>query len=454
MPYFYHAPFLHPDQEPAMQRRQFLALSTAAFVAPSLPIFAAPGNDPRGVLFNWYHMVMELVRHTPTCSPPYAARALGYLGVTAYESIASGTPQLTSLAGQLDALTPLPAREAGQEYEDAVVLQAALSAVIDRMFDHTGPAGQRAKTSYGAKQKAAAASGVPKNIATRSEVYGQTIAAHILAWAEQDGGAVVENMGFGLDFVMPQGPEYWLPTNTIRLQQFPMLPHWGHNRFFVKAAATESVLPPPIAYSEGKDSEFYTQALEVHDAFNALTQDQKDLARFWSDDPLLTATPAGHGSAIAIGVLKRENADLHTCVDVLARAGVAQSDAMTAAWREKYIYNRLRPYTYIRRVIDPKWEPLLITPPFPEYPSGHSVQSGCLAAVLTQSFGPAYTFTDSTGEDDGLTPRAFADFDAAALEAGMSRLYGGIHFRNAIEEGLKYGHSIGSHTNNLTTVTA
>jgi PAP2 superfamily len=438
-----------------MQRRHFLALSSAAFIAPSLPILAAPGKDPRDVLFNWYRMVMELVRHTPTCSPPYAARAFGYLGVAVYESIASGTPDLMSMAGQLDGLTPLPARDPGQTYDDAVLMQAAITAVVDRMFDHTGPAGQRAKTSYGAKQKAAAAQGLPDDIVLMSQTYGQAIAAHVLAWAETDGGAVVDNMGFPHAYAMPEGPEYWQPTSTIRMQQMPLLPLWGGNRFFVKAAGTDPVLPPPLAYSEETGSDFHTQAMEVYDTFNALTPDQKALAQFWSDDPLLTATPAGHGSAIAILALQQAGSDLHTCVDVLMRAGVAQSDAMTAAWREKYIYNRLRPISYIRRVIDPKWEPLLITPPFPEYPSGHSVQSGCLAAVLTPVFGAGFAFTDTTGEDDGLTPRRFADFDAAALEAGMSRLYGGIHFRAAIENGLKYGHALGLvHSNALKTVAA
>ena len=166
---------------------------------------------------------------------------------------------------------------------------------------------------------------------------------------------------------------------------------------------------------------------------------------------MLTPTPAGHGMAIALQILERDHVDIEKSVDVLARMGITQADAMTEAWAGKYVYNRLRPASYIRRVIDPKWEPLLITPPFPDYPSGHSVQSGALAAVMTDLFGAGFAFTDTTGESDGLVPRSFADFDAAALEAGMSRLYGGIHYRNAIESGLTHGRCIGEQTNMLKT---
>ena len=95
--------------------------------------------------------------------------------------------------------------------------------------------------------------------------------------------------------------------------------------------------------------------------------------------------------------------------------------------------------------------PLLITPPFPEYPSGHSTQSGAAAAVLASIFGEAYAFTDRTHERDGMGVRNFASFTAAAEEAGISRLYGGIHFRAAIEQGLAQGSCIAQHTIALRT---
>ena len=111
----------------------------------------------------------------------------------------------------------------------------------------------------------------------------------------------------------------------------------------------------------------------------------------------------------------------------------------------------MRPVTYIRRVIDPKWEPLLITPPFPEYPSGHSVQSGAAAGVLEALFGPGFAFDDATHEDDGLGVRSFIGFAEAAEEAAISRLYGGIHFPSANKNGLLQGRCVAAHVMELQT---
>jgi PAP2 superfamily len=99
--------------------------------------------------------------------------------------------------------------------------------------------------------------------------------------------------------------------------------------------------------------------------------------------------------------------------------------------------------TYARAQFDPDWLPLLVTPPFPEYPSGHSVQSGAACQVLTDLFGPRYAFVDRTHDERGLAPRRFGSFLEAADEAAVSRLYGGIHFRAAIENGLAQGRRIG-----------
>jgi membrane-associated phospholipid phosphatase len=131
-------------------------------------------------------------------------------------------------------------------------------------------------------------------------------------------------------------------------------------------------------------------------------------------------------------------------VDVLARLGIAVADAFIACWASKYDYDLLRPVTYIRRFIDPKFEPLLNTPPFPEYPSGHSTQSAAAAVVLTAIWGADYAFDDDTHADDGLPARSFPSFQAAAAEAAISRLYGGIHFRAAIERGLEQGRCVGA----------
>ena len=403
------------------------------------------------VLQGWYKLVLELVRHTPTYSPPVASRSFAYLGIAAFESVASGAPQLHSLAGQVHGLTALPKREPGKTYDDAVVLQAALAASAQNFFSNTGPTGQRAMAALERQLQSKVSQGVSQAITRRSEVYGKLVAAHVLKYSLNDGGAVVENMGFPMDYQAQGGAGKWVPTSLIIQQQKPLLPGWGNNRSFAMPSGASCPLPPPPEYSEDKASEFYKQALEVVQTKQNLTSEQRDIARFWSDDPMLSSTPPGHWIAIALGIFERDQIALDKSVDVLARIGVAEADAFIGCWNTKFEVNLLRPVTYIRKLIDPKWESLLITPPFPEYPSGHSTQSGAAASVLTQVFGENFSFDDASHERDGLNKRHYSSFWAAAQEAALSRLYGGIHFRAAIEQGLEQGRCIGGFVNALKT---
>jgi membrane-associated phospholipid phosphatase len=167
---------------------------------------------------------------------------------------------------------------------------------------------------------------------------------------------------------------------------------------------------------------------------------------------MLSRTPPGHWISIALAELNREGAGLSRQADVLARLGIAVADAFIACWHDKYAYRLVRPVTYIRRSFDPAWTPLLSTPPFPEYPSGHSTVSGASAEVLSALFGEDHAFEDRTPTSEGLPPRRFASFRAAADEAGISRLYGGIHFRPAIESGLEQGRCVAAHALSLRTV--
>lgn len=416
----------------------------------SAPSFAA-APTPQNVILSWYGLINTLVRHTATYSPPVAARAYAYLGVMTYESVASGSDNLQTLAGQLNGLKPLPKREAGKVYDTDVVLNAALAAFSKVFFENTGPSGQNAMAATEERLTAMVSSGVAPDVMERSVAHGKAIAAAIIDWSKNDGGAVIKNMGFTENYKIKVGPQYWVPTNQQALQQKPLLPNWGNNRTFAIPKITACELMPPLPYSEKKSSRFYEQALEVYNVSKTLTPDQRALAIFWSDDPLLTLTPAGHGISIAMQILERDNVDLEKTVDVLARLGVAQADAMIGAWHAKYIYMLLRPITYIQRHIDKKWESLLITPPFPDYLSGHSVQAGSLAVVMTKEFGENFAFEDKTGERDGLAPRKFGSFQEAANEAAMSRLYGGIHYRGAIENGLAYGKCIGAYSSALKT---
>jgi PAP2 superfamily len=429
----------------------FSRFATITSLVMAFTVQATAAEKPEVVVQGWYHLVLELIRHTPTYTPPVASRALGYLGVTAFEATASGDAKLQSLAGQLTDLTPTPAREAGATYDEAIVLDAALVAATHDYFENTGPTGQRAIMAMEKKSAAAAIEGVPADVVARSQAYGKAIAAHIFDWSQSDGGAKIENMGFPLKYDLKKGPGLWVPTNPIALQQLPLLPDWGNNRPFAMPKGAMCDLAPPVEYSEDKASEFYKQAVEVVDIKKNLTDEQRGIARFWADDAMLTTTPPGHWISIALQIMARDNRSVGDQTDLLARLGVAQADAFIGCWHVKYQYNVIRPISYIRKVMDPKWDPMLNTPPFPEYPSGHSTQSGAASTVMTAFFGDNFAFEDSTYIKDGVKARKFPSFYAAADEAALSRIYGGIHFRAAVENGQVQGKCIGKYAANLKT---
>jgi PAP2 superfamily len=438
-----------------LDRRQFMGRSGANAVAATLypdEVFAAEAAlDARSVLFAWYDLILELVRHTATYTPPVASRSFAYLGIIAFEAVASDSLKLTTLAGQLPGLAAVPTQIRHQKYEKAVVMHAALLAAVQNLFQNTGPTGQRTIAAVAAKLELKLAQRVKGKVLKRSIEFGRAVAAHILEWSSLDGGADVQLMGFASEYRVDAAAGHWQPTSAIRLQQLPLLPKWGSNRTFAIANSSGCSLPPPPTYSEDKTSVFYKEAFEVYTTVKNLTPEQKLIARFWSDDPMLSPTPPGHWQFIALDTLKAKNTGIEDCVDLLARLGMAVSDAFVACWKSKFDYDLLRPVTYIKKNIDKTWEPILITPPFPEYPSGHSSQSGAAAVVLTQFFGDNFVFEDKTHVREKFVGRPFKSFWDAANEAGISRLYGGIHFRSAVERGLDQGRCVGAAVNALKT---
>ncbi|NEY91955.1 vanadium-dependent haloperoxidase [Tabrizicola oligotrophica] len=432
-------------------RRSFLQGGLAGVALTALPLPAsATARRAEQVLGQWYQLLLELIRHTATYSPPVAARSFAYLGVTAFEALATGNPALRSLSGQVRDLAPLPAREAAP-HDEACVLQGALTHAMAAYFGNTGPTGQRAMQAMEKRLSTVAMEGVGQDVAARSVAHGLAVSQAILDWSAGDGGAVIENMGFPMSYALTEGPAHWVPTSTVAVQQAPLLPTWGQNRTFAIPETGPCGLPPPLAYSEDPASDFYAQAKEVYDTSKALTDEQKLIARFWSDDPMLSPTPPGHWVSILLQIFDRDGTPVDRQAELLALLGMTISDAFVQCWRSKFEHDLLRPVTYIRRVIDPKWEPLLNTPPFPEYPSGHSTQSAAAATVLEGLLGQDFAFDDATHADEGLPTRHFDGFWQAAEEAALSRMYGGIHFRAANENGLAQGKCVAAHVLELKT---
>jgi hypothetical protein len=388
----------------------------------------------------WFDLSLDLVRTTPGYSPPVASRAFGYTGLALYEALVPGMDEFRSLGGVLAGLGPVPHAGRNAAYHWPTVANATLGSMLRSLF-RTGRPEQLAaidtlEASFGDRFRP----GLPRGVFGRSVRRGQEVAAAIFEWSKGDGG----HEGYLRNFPPydpPVGPGLWVPTPP---QFLPALqPYWGTNRCL--AIPTGDACPPGDhpPFSEDTGSAFYAEAVEAYDAVNNVTPEQEAIARFWSDDPGTTPTPPGHSISITTQTLRREDASLALAAETYAKVGMAVCDAFIACWYQKYVYNLLRPVTYIRRLIDPDWMPLLDTPPFPEYTSGHSVQSGAAFQVLTDLFGDGYAFVDHTHDDRGLAPRSFGSFLEAADEAAISRLYGGIHFSGAIVNGVTQGRCIG-----------
>lgn len=434
-----------------LNRRSFVKGGLAGLGLAVLPLPAFASDDRAvQVLGTWYKLLLELIRHTATYSPPVASRAFAYLGITVFEALATGNPALRTLSGQVRDLPALPAREAGA-FDEACVLHGALTHAMNAHFGNTGPTGQRAMLAMTEKLSEVARESVAADVAQRSMEHGLAVSEHILLWSSTDGGAVIENMGFPYDYALTEGPSHWVPTSGVAVQQRPLLPAWGQNRPFAIPTEGGCGLPAPQDYSEDPASAFYKQALEVYEVGKSLTDEQKLIARFWSDDPMLSPTPPGHWVSILLQIFERDALPVDRQAELLAMLGMTIADGFIQCWRSKYEHDLLRPITYIRRVIDKKWEPLLNTPPFPEYPSGHSTQTGAAATVLEALLGKDFAFDDATHQADGLPVRHFTSFWQAAEEAALSRMYGGIHFRAANENGLAQGKCIGEHILRMKT---
>ncbi len=424
------------------------ARSPATEPAPLSAAAPAPSAYSANVATEWFQLALLLTQQTPGFSPPVAARALAYLGLALYESVVPGMPDRSSLAGQLNDLSSLPWAQPDEALHWPSVANAAM-ATMTRMMFPTASAENKARIDLLERslplkhQSDFDPIALTPEITNRSDSFGKLMAMAIMTWARTDGGHEAWGpLRRGREnFVPPSGAGLWSATPPAF--SAPLLPYWGSNRSFVLKNADDCPAPPPLPYSEEPGSAFYKDAQEVYRIANAATQEQRQFALYWADDPGKTPTPAGHWVFIAGDVLKARKATLATAAETYVRLNLAVSDAFVAMWRTKYQTNVLRPVTYVQLVIDSNWVPSLMhTPPFPEYPSGHSGQSSAAADVLSAVFGEPTPFTDNTHNDRGWGPRTFKSFRAAADEAAVSRLYAGIHYRAAVEAGKLQGRCV------------
>ncbi|RXG27320.1 vanadium-dependent haloperoxidase [Leeuwenhoekiella palythoae] len=393
--------------------------------------------------------VTEVIIHD-IFSPPVASRIYAYSNMAAYEVLVQNNPDYKSLAGQINELgeTPKPDADAAVNY-DVAALVAQMEMAKSLIFSEDRITEMRDSLYMQWKEQN------PTELEA-SKAYGLKVADHIKAW--MDGDMYKQTRTMPKFSVNPDNPSRWQPTPPAYMDGIE--PHWMKIRTLVIDSADQFKPIPPPAFSLEEGSEFHKQLMEVYDVRNAMTEEgdeseKMEIAKFWDCNPYVSThkghlmfatkkiTPGGHWIGIVKIATKKANADLMETVYVYTKTSVALFDGFISCWDEKYRSNLIRPETLINQYIDDAWAPVLQTPPFPEYSSGHSVVSGAAAEVLTQIYGDNFQFDDDTETAYGLPVRSFDSFRNASSEAALSRLYGGIHYRAAIEEGLKQGRQLG-----------
>lgn len=485
---------LMPDDHSSMRsfglrishRRFSCAVGVAAMMAVGACERSAT-TDPRMVSV-WVQALYGAIR-VERLSPPVASRLAAYAATALYAGLASVHPTMRSLDGVLSGVPTLPRADRAGMYDATLVAVMAERVVLDSLL-REGLATTRAQLARLADSLAAsrAAAGIPVRVRARSDSLGRAIGLAIVVWSNTDGFAATR----GRAYAPPVGDGLWFndspatvystqnlsgasefialdnPANQQRagntsdrglIMSRPKSasattlpaanmagatePYWREVRPFVLPTWNACVIPAADAYSIDSASALYRNARAVVDAQSLLTAEQRTIAYYWADNAGESGTPVGHWLSIASQMISERQLNAGAAARLVLATAVSQADAFIAAWGYKYQYSLLRPRTYIRRVIDRTWEPLIPTPPFPEHPAGHSTQSAAAATVLTALIGTE-PFTDSTGISIGHSVRRFASFQAASEEAGMSRVYGGIHYPSGNESGLTLGRCIGA----------
>jgi len=446
---------------------------------------AAPPAEA-GFVAKWTATHYALAR-AERLSPPVASRASAYASIALYEGWAAFSDSLRSMAGQLNGLTGLPKPSRGERYDAALVAMEAQTVVLRDLYREGFASTETAISAlHDSLLAARELQGVSPEVRDRSVAYGAELGAAIVAWAAQDGFA-----GRTLTWTPPTGPGLWVPTATeaqYRSQnlsaardfvgfdnptaaarpgesadrsitvnrpkrpnttvpginpRFALEPHWGEVRTFALAGSADCPPPPALGFTTTKGSPLYQEALQVYEMGRGLTPEQKRIAYFWADNPGESGTPSGHWMSVVSSLAGQWNLSAERTVEAYALTAIAVADAFIGCWHQKFATNILRPVTYIQRYIDPTWQPLLNTPPFPTYTSGHSTQSAAAAEVLTSLFGDNRPYDDPTHVSLGHPVKRLASFREAAHEAGLSRLYGGIHFQMDNLAGRAQGECIG-----------
>lgn len=380
-------------------------------------------------------------------SPPVASRIYAYATIAGYEAAIQQDPSYLSLAGQVKGLTEVPKPAEGEEYcYPLASVQAMLRVGRTLVFSE-----DKMDVFYNQLMQEFRDTGIPDDVYERSVEYGNKVADHILAWSSKDN--YKQSRSFP-KYSISNDPATWKPTPPAYMDAVE--PHWNKIRTFVIDSAAQFIPARPTPFATDKNSQFYKEAFEVLEITKNLTEEEKNIAFFWDCNPFMMnvkghvmfatkkISPGGHWINITRVAAKSANLDFIKSAEAYVWVSLALSEGFISCWDEKYRSALIRPESYINQYMDENWVPLLQTPPFPEYTSGHSVISSSAATVLTSLLGDNFAFTDSTEVEFGLTVRSFTSFKQASNEAAISRVYGGIHYKPAVEVGVTQGTAIGN----------
>ena len=380
-------------------------------------------------------------------NPPAAARYYAYCMLGAYEIVSQNDTALTALDHLLRQYKR-PAITTKRISYDARI--AAIYCIMEtgRLMLPSGYRLQEEEEQFIAQQLKTKMS---RSLLDSSVAVANYVAARIVEYAKADRYG---KLSAQLRYTPVKGDGYWYPTPPAYMEAVE--PNWKTVRPLVIDSCNQFPPKPPVAFSKDSASNFYKLAKEVYDISLQPTLEQLNIASFWDCNPFVVSTaghmsigfkkisPGGHWMNIAGIAAQQAQLSFNASVTAQMLTGITIHDAFISCWDEKFRSNRIRPETYINRYINIKWQPLLQTPPFPEYTSGHSVVSTAVAEVLTYLFGDKFSYTDNSEDIFEIPARTFTSFRQAAAEAAVSRLYGGIHYRDAIENGQQQGKDLGA----------
>ena len=397
------------------------------------------GPDAR-VAIDWFRLQLGLLlERNSTLNGAYVS----YLGIGLYESVQPGIKNAVSLSGKLYQMPAMPATEKNKGYDWQVSANAAMASLLRSFNVGLTPANvvtiDSLENAY--NQKLMAGAGSEKFM--RSQAFGRSVATAVYNWSLTD-NYNPSNAGY----VPPVFDGAWVPTPPAFANG--VQPFISNARPLLASIATNVAGPFPFAYSVDVNSDFYKMVQNVYAVSKNLTQEQKDIALFWVDQGNGTGfTPHGHDFSIITQVLYQKRVDLGTAAEVYAKTGITEREATIICFRSKYKYNLIRPVSYIQQHIDSTWLPFIVTPPHPEYPAAHAFVTGSVMRAAEKVLGDHVRFTDHTYDFRGWKARTFNSLFDAGKEAGISRLYGGIHYLPSINTGLMLGKDLGQKIGSL-----